>query len=110
LVQPQFRPKRTAADLVDASPAGHLPQPEHQVRPRLDRTQIPVQFQKNLLRRFFRQASVVKKMVGQAEYHALVLPDDVGKGWDFTLLGQFGIFLETNCRASRDAHCFSRSQ
>jgi hypothetical protein len=71
---------------------------------------MPVQFQKNLLRRFFRQSAVVQEVIGQAEYHALVLPDNIGEVWDFTLLCQSGIFLESDCRASLNAHCHSRSQ
>jgi hypothetical protein len=68
-----------------------------------------MQFQKNLLRRFFRESSVMQKVVRQTENHGLVLPNNLGKGWDVTLFCQFGIFLETNCHASRDAHCHSRS-
>ena len=59
---------------------------------------------------FFSQPAIAQKVVGQAEHHALVLPNDVGEGGYFTLRRQFGIFLESNCRASRDAHCHLRSQ
>ena len=62
LVQPELGPEGPAPGLVDASPAGHLAQPEDQVGGRLDRPEMAVQLQKNLLRQFFGYRAVVQKV------------------------------------------------
>lgn len=58
---------------------GHLPQPEHQVRFRLDLAQALEQLQ-NVLRQIFSQRAVAEEMQRNAENHALVLAHEPGKG------------------------------
>ena len=65
--------------MIDAAPAGHLAQPEHQVPRRFDGPEMAVQLQKNLLRQFLGDTTVVQEVVSQAKNHALLLPNDVGE-------------------------------
>ena len=68
------------ASLVNAAVGRDLSQPVRQVRRRLYAIDALKQLQKNFLRQVFRQRAVLKKVVGNAEDHALMLTHQVGKG------------------------------
>ena len=68
------------ASLVNAAVGRDFSQPVRQVRRRLYAIDALKQLQKNFLRQVFRQRAVLKKVVGNAEDHALVLAHQFGKG------------------------------
>ena len=55
------------------------------MRRRLYAIEALVQLQKDLLRQVFRQRAVLQEVIGNAENHALMLPDQLGKGQAVTL-------------------------
>src|SRR5206468_3335308 len=62
---------------IDAAPRRHLPQPEDEMRPRLDRAQAPEHLQKDFLRQLLGAPAVVEEMERDAEDHRLVLLDQL---------------------------------
>jgi hypothetical protein len=73
------------SSLVNAPIGRNLSQPVRQVRRRLDSIDALKQLQKNFLRQVFRQRAVLKKVVGNAENHALMLAHQIGKGLCVTI-------------------------
>ena len=67
------------ASLVNAAVGRDFSQPVRQVRRRLYAINALEQLQKNFLRQVFRQRAVLKKVVGNAEDHALMLTHQVLK-------------------------------
>ena len=67
------------SSLVNAAVGRDFSQPVRQVRRRLYAINALKQLQKNFLRQVFRQRAVLKKVVGNAEDHALMLAHKVGK-------------------------------
>ena len=66
--------------LVNAAIGCHPPQPVREVRRGLYAVYALKQFQKNFLRQVFRQRTVLEKVIGNAEDHALMLSHQIGKG------------------------------
>ena len=69
-----------AAHFVDAAPRRHLPQPEEEMRARLDAIEVAIELQEDVLRDLFAAVAVGEEMPGDAEDHRLVLADDGGEG------------------------------
>ena len=66
--------------VVDAAITGRTAQPVDHVLRRIQRRQVLMELQEDLLRHFLRQRAIVQKMVRDAEYHPLVFAHDLGKG------------------------------
>ncbi len=68
------------SSLVNAAIGRDFSQPVRQMRRGLYAVDALKQLQKNFLCQVFRQRAVLKKVVGNAEDHALMLSHQVGKG------------------------------
>src|SRR5579864_4172529 len=73
------------SSLVNAAVGRDPPQPVHKVRRRLYAIEGLKQLQKNFLRQVFRQRPVLKKVIGNAEDHSLMLSHQFGKGLCVTI-------------------------
>ena len=69
VLQPDRRLRFPLADIIDRPVAGHLSQPERNVRVAFEFVEAFVQLQEYVLRHFLGRSPVTQEMVGDAEHH-----------------------------------------
>src|SRR5262249_15198576 len=80
---------------IDATVACHPSKPSFQMRGIIDCREVSVQLQKDILRELFRDTSITKKLIRQAEHHAFVTAHNLPERRRIALCRAFESLLHT---------------